>query len=250
MGRRSLPKVIISDNYVTFKKVNSDLNKAWKNLESSEFNNYLLENKIEWKFIVQYAPFWGGFYERMVRSVKSPLRKILGNAKINSEEMQTVLVDIEMILNNRPLTYICNSPDEIAPLTPSHFLVGSRMDSLPNIYYQQDGKSDLVDQYNLLEEMKTTFWEQWSREYLPELVNFAQSRKTNVKDIKVGDIILVQNDKKRGMWKLGNVESLIIGKIRMGRLDGKIDGKARAANVKTESKTLLNVKSKSFIHLK
>ena len=39
----------------------------------------------------------------------------------------------------------------------------------------------------------------------------------------------MQNDKKRGMWKLGKVESLIIGK----------DGKARAANVKTESKTLL-----------
>ena len=72
VGRRGVPKILISDNYVTFKKVNVDLIKAWKNLESNEFNNYLTENKIEWKFIVQYAPFWGGFYERLVRSVKSP----------------------------------------------------------------------------------------------------------------------------------------------------------------------------------
>ena len=140
-----------------------------------------------------------------------------------------MLISIEAILNNRPITYIYNTPDEIAPLCPSHFLVGSRLDELPEIYLNDDGKSDLVDNYNLLEEMKNNFWEQWSREYLPELIKFSQSRKTNVKDIEIGDIILVENDKKRGHWKLGKIESLIIGK----------DGKARAAVVKTDKKKLI-----------
>ena len=229
MGRIGLPKILISDCYVTFKKVNTDLEKAWKNLESEEFSNYLSENKIEWKFIVQYAPFWGGFYERLVRSIKLPLRKVLGNAKINTEEFNTILISIESILNNRPITYIYNTPEEFSPLCPSHFLVGSRLDCLPEIYLNQDGKSELIDRYNLLEEMKKSFWDQWSKDYLPELIKFSQSRKTNVKNIEIGDIILVENDKKRGQWKLGKVESLLIGK----------DGKARAAIVKTQSKKLI-----------
>ena len=70
IGRRNCPRTLISDNFSTFKKVNSDLIQAWKNLENNEFNDYILQNRIEWKFIVQYAPFWGGFYERMVRSMR------------------------------------------------------------------------------------------------------------------------------------------------------------------------------------
>ena len=230
IGRRGVPKIIISDNFFSFKKANSDLVKAFKtNLQSDEFSIFIADKGIDWKFIVQYAPFWGGFYERMVRSVKTPLKKVLRNAKVDTEEMRTILVEIEMILNNRPLTYIYNSPDEFSPLTPSHFLVGSRLDTIPSVYGQSVGKNDLVDRYNMLEDLKNTFWEQWANEYLPELINFAQSRKTNIKDIELGDIVLVENDKKRGSWKLGRVVKLIKGK----------EEKVRAAEVKTENKTLV-----------
>ena len=138
IGRRGIPKILISDRFSTFKKVNSDLTQAWKHLRSHEFNHCLIENKIEWKFIIQYAPFWGGFYERMVRSIKTPLRKVLRNIKLTSEEMRTIL--IEMILNDRPLTYIYSTPEEFSPLTPSHFLVGSRLHSLPPVYEHVEGK--------------------------------------------------------------------------------------------------------------
>ena len=117
VGRRGRPAVVISDNFSTFHKANQDLSEAWRSLKSKEFGEYVAENRIEWKFIVQCAPFWGGFYERMVRSVKSPLRKTLRGTKVNSEEMATILIEIEMVLNNRPLTYIYSSPDEVAPLT-------------------------------------------------------------------------------------------------------------------------------------
>ena len=229
IGRRGLPRICISDNYSTFKRVNSDLQQGWKHLKSTEFNDYLIDKKIEWKFIVQYAPFWGGFYERMVRSVKTPLKKILNNSKVETEEMRTILIEIEMILNNRPLTYMHNSPDEVSPLTPSHFLVGRRLDCLPPIYEHLEGKNDFVDRYNALENVKDKFWDLWTREYLPELNHFYQSRISNVPEIKIGDIVLVGSETKRSKWKLGKIESL---------RDGK-DGKARAAVVKTDGKKLL-----------
>ena len=60
---------------------------------------------IEWKFNTPLSPWQGGFFERSVRSTKILLRKELGNLKLNYEQLQTVLLEIEIILNNRTSTY-------------------------------------------------------------------------------------------------------------------------------------------------
>ena len=61
---------------------------------------------IVWKFNLERAPWQGGFFERLVQSIKRPLRKIGGNARLRYNEMLTVLCEIEQIVNNRPLTYV------------------------------------------------------------------------------------------------------------------------------------------------
>ncbi|GBM67066.1 hypothetical protein AVEN_74810-1 [Araneus ventricosus] len=82
----------------------------------------LQDNGIHWTFIVERAPWWGGFYERLVKTVKEPLHKILGKALLTFEELSSILSEIEVIVNNRPLTYVENDPGEPEPLTPAHFL--------------------------------------------------------------------------------------------------------------------------------
>ena len=63
----------------------------------------------------------GGFFERMVRSVKRCLRKVLGNAKLTVKELSTVLVEVEGTLNARPLTEEYEE-FEGEVLTPSHLI--------------------------------------------------------------------------------------------------------------------------------
>lgn len=60
-------------------------------------------------------------FEILVRSVKELFKKELQRA--NHEEIQTVLFEIEMFINNRPLNYIYPTDLE-ACLTPSHLLFG------------------------------------------------------------------------------------------------------------------------------
>jgi len=68
--------------------------------------SFLLNHKVKWKFNLERAPCWGGFFKRMVRCVKRCLKKILKNAKLTYEELLTVVVEIECVLNSRPLTCV------------------------------------------------------------------------------------------------------------------------------------------------
>jgi hypothetical protein len=69
-------------------------------------------------YIVEKSLWWGYFYERMVQSVKRCLKKVLRNARLTYEELLTLLIRVEGVLNSRPLTYVY--PDEDEPSTPSH----------------------------------------------------------------------------------------------------------------------------------
>ena len=61
---------------------------------------------VTWAFNPTAAPWFGGFYEQMVRSVKTPLRKVLGRALLGRVELETVITEIECTVNQRPLTCV------------------------------------------------------------------------------------------------------------------------------------------------
>ncbi|GFY43591.1 integrase catalytic domain-containing protein [Trichonephila inaurata madagascariensis] len=81
-----------------------------KLLKDSEFQNFVADKGIHWKFLVERAPWWGGFYERLVKTINDHLRKLLGRALLTFEELSTMLSEVEVIVNHRPLTYVENDP--------------------------------------------------------------------------------------------------------------------------------------------
>lgn len=59
--------------------------------------------------------------------MKSHLKKYISiSNSLNFDKVQTLLTQIEAILNSRPLTPELNDPNDINALTPGHFLIGSR----------------------------------------------------------------------------------------------------------------------------
>ena len=92
IARRGVPEVIINDNFKTFK--------------SREVKRFILGQGIKQRFILPASPWWGGFYERLVRTVKSCLKKTLRRTYTTFEELQTILYDAEVAINNRPLAYL------------------------------------------------------------------------------------------------------------------------------------------------
>ena len=74
----------------------------------------------------------------MFQSVKRNLRKTLKNARLNYEELTTVLAEVEAVMNSRPLTYLY-SDDINEALSPSHLIFGKRLLTLPdNIVHPEE----------------------------------------------------------------------------------------------------------------
>ena len=125
VGRRGLLAKMISDNAKTFKSASSKIKKISR---STEVQQYLTNKQVSWEFIIEKAPWWGGFWERMVRSVKNCLRKNLGRTSLTFEELRTLLVEIEATINKHPITYIYDDKNGLSyPLTPSKLIYGRQL---------------------------------------------------------------------------------------------------------------------------
>ena len=122
-----MPDLIVSDNAKTFKASERAITRLFN---EPKIRAELQNKRVTWRFNLERAPWWGGFFERMVRSVKRCLRKVLGNAKLTVEELSTVLVEVEGTLNARPMTEEYEE-FESEVLTPSHVIYGRAINFIP-----------------------------------------------------------------------------------------------------------------------
>ncbi|GFW43743.1 integrase catalytic domain-containing protein [Trichonephila clavipes] len=78
--------------------------------------------KIKWNFNPSSAPWYGGWWERIIRTIKQLLRKVVGRTCATYVEMETLLCECESIVNGRTLTYIYDDPNELRVIKPSDFI--------------------------------------------------------------------------------------------------------------------------------
>ena len=162
-------------------------------------------------FNLEKAPWWGGVFERMIKSTKRCLRKIVGQARFTFDELHTAVVEIEGIINSRPISYL-NSGDVEEPLTPSHLLVGRRVLNLPDNLFQfehDDADFEVTDETLQKRAMHLNcvlhhFWRRWSKEYLLELRDSHRQKRSARTEptASVGDIVLVHTTHgASGRWQ-------------------------------------------------
>ena len=170
-----------------------------------------------------------------IRSTKRCLRKIIGKAKFTFDELLTAVIEVEAVLNSRPLTYV-STTDWEEPLTPSHLIAGRRIWSLPDHLYHVpedeefgSGPELLTKRARHLNRTLDRFWSRWRKEYLVELREAHRQHNGHADQhkIAVDDVVIVHSkDDPRGFWKLGRVKQLTIGR----------DDKVRGAVVKVSGK--------------
>lgn len=244
VSQRGTPVEIISDNALQFRAASSTLDLVWKNMLTSEdLQNYISNSGIKWTFIVEMAPWMGGYYERLVGLVKRALRKTLQRKLLSIIQLHTVLKKVESVINTRPLIYVGDDIESTITLTPSSFLTLNPNTGMPTLDYDkhdqdynpyESSAERLLQIWKKGQKLLNSFWKVWRNEYLLSLRERTQTH-LKTKKLKshispsVGDIVLIKDDIPRGCWRLGKVIHLA----------SSFDGCIRSAEVQLSSGKVL-----------
>ena len=123
-------------------------------------------------------------------------KEVIGLQRLSFIELQTLMFEIELILNNRPLCEIYDDDVE-ETLTPNHLLFGRRLESTNvNDNNFNPNAPSISCGYKHLNKILNHFWKRWSKEYLATIRDL-QKVKANkgVLDNKFDDIVLIAQDK-------------------------------------------------------
>ena len=238
ISRKGTPKEIILDNASQFKLTKTTIDKAWQRVVMDEdVHSYTANQNIKWKFIVEFAPWVDGFYERLVGMVKSSLRKAIGRTYLTQTQFTTFTTESEVIINSRPLVYIDGDINSTNAIAPMHFLslnpkIGTPSPTEDLSYDDPDYKPKKETSDELLQICKkgqvhlNNLWKIWRDEYLLSLRERFKNQIKTTNTLsklypKIGQIVHIKENLPRGAWKLGKIIKLIESE----------DGEIRAATL-------------------
>ncbi|KIH47936.1 hypothetical protein ANCDUO_21999, partial [Ancylostoma duodenale] len=179
--------------------------------KSEEIQQFLARAEIEWKFITPYAPWQGGFYERLIQSVKRSMYKAIGKKVLDFEELSTLLSEIEASLNCRPLTYMESEFEEMPCIRPIDFIQRNIILSYPlQAKYQEEAQDESYlppEERSRLETRNQAIAAlEQLREYHKR--SLKQGKSTPMKP-RLGQYVLVMDaNLPRNVWRMGQVTKI------------------------------------------
>ncbi|XP_070144903.1 uncharacterized protein [Drosophila kikkawai] len=223
-SRRGPISDLYSDNGTTFHGAKKELAEmqqiAISQSQNEEISSFLSTHEVNWHFIPPSAPHFGGIWETGVRSIKLHLKRVVGSSALTFEEYSTLLIQIEGLLNSRPLC--APSDHSLNPLTPSHFLTGQPLTSVPEPSLL-DVNINRLQRWRQLQAKVQGFWKRWNLEYL----NTLQARtkwQQDAQDIAMDTLVVLKEpNQPPSKWLLGRVVEVHPGQ----------DQRVRVVTVKT-----------------
>nr|XP_055047823.1 uncharacterized protein LOC129433267 [Misgurnus anguillicaudatus] len=203
IARRGKPFELLSDQGTNFRGGNRELQSTFSDLEPT-LKEKLNEQSISFQFNPPHAPHFGGVWEREIRSIKFCLRVILKDQVVSEEVLSTVLVEVEGMLNSKPLGYVSSEISDTDPVTPNLLLMGRRDASLPQVVY---GPRDLLSkrQWRHSQVIADQFWKQFIQNYLPTLQHRPKWRQSTP-NLAVGEVVMVMDSQlPRAHWPVGKI---------------------------------------------
>ncbi|GFV75758.1 uncharacterized protein TNCV_1756861 [Trichonephila clavipes] len=178
---------------------------------------YPASEGIVWHLNPPATPHFGILWEAGIKSLKSHLKRVIGNTILTYEEFVTLVTQVESVLNSRALTKISSDPND-SILTPAHFLVGTSLTALP----EPDLTNTPINRLNrwqLVQKLTKTFWKKWSNDYLNRLQSRVKWQRGE-QQFKENELVLVKDKdfSKLLNWNLAKIIKVHPGKDNIIRV--------------------------------
>lgn len=226
IARRGLPSDVYCDNGGAFLGARNQLAELYKLLNSADHQTpvqaFAAKEGIKFHFTPSYSPVFAGLAEASVKSMKFHLKRIILDAQLTYEQLNTVLCQIEAILNSRPILPLSEDINDYCYLTPGHFLIGSALTMYPEIDISET-KANRIGFWQQCTQLKQRFWKAWYKYYLNTMQNRSKWCKT-LPNITIGALVLMRETNAPPLvWPMARVVKVFPGR----------DGKVRVFQLKT-----------------
>ncbi|XP_053698926.1 uncharacterized protein LOC128745885 [Sabethes cyaneus] len=221
ISRRGTPAHIYSDNGKNFegaKRELAELSARFRSeVEQSKISSACSEEGIVWHLTPPKAPNFGGLWEAAVKTAKRHLFRQLGSTRLSFEDYYTILHQIEAAMNSRPLLPMSDDPNNLAALTPGHFLTGSSLQALPDPDLLHTPVNAL-DHLQRLQQHVQKFWSHWRSEYLQELIKDTKRAARN-DEIQPGRMVILVDEMLSAIrWPLARIIQIHPGSDNLTRV--------------------------------
>ena len=221
VSRRGTPRLLLTDNQPGFLKTAKALKLLWDDLPDLDENLhvYFAKQGINWTTVAPKSPWLNAISERLVQTVKRALRKALFKITLDDDAFQTLVIQIEAIVNSRPLLRPSSDVDDPV-ITPASFIAPSSSLCLPPVEGDlEDPDWTTTDQTNDLQCILTegqsrldAFWRCFLEQYLQTLrdtARFPAKRGEVPRQPEVGETCLLREPGSRRTWPLVRIEELL-----------------------------------------
>jgi hypothetical protein len=210
------------------------LGNAIADWNQAKIHESMLQRNIKWIFNPPASSHHGGVWERCIRTVRKVLKTLVREQVMDDESINTLMCEVESIVNGRPLTKVSDDPHDLEALTPNHLLLLNPGSSFPPGRFSKEDDCSRR-RWRQVQYLADVFWRRWIREYLP---SFQSRKKWNerCRNVKVEDIVLVVDEKTpRSSWPLARVSQVFANRK---------DGLVRSVKVRTSTAVLIRPISK------
>ena len=224
IARKGKPFELLMDNGTNFIGGERELREAVESM-APQLKDQLAEHQIRFHFNPPSAPHFGGTWEREIKCIKTALRVVLNEQTVPEPVLQTMLAEVEGIMNAKPLGYLSSDAMDPEPVTPNLLLMGRHDSSLPQAIY---GPGDLGRRrWRHSQVLADRFWSSFIRHYLPGLQKRHKWQKDG-KALAEDDIVLIVDPQlPRAAWPVGKVTRTYPGE----------DGRVRTATVQVKDRS-------------
>nr|XP_046920118.1 uncharacterized protein LOC124500121 [Dermatophagoides farinae] len=191
---RRVPSTVYSDNGTNFKRLGNMFNEAYT----------VLKDNFQWRFNTPAAPFRGGFFESLIKSMKKGFYSIMWKKDIKPTMVRLVLYRIQSLMNARPLIH-----DNSTIVTPNHLMYGASSNGSLAPPRRGVQPSCLLKYWRGTQRLVDGAWKTYRDIYLKSLRNYHQNIK-HYQYVQVGDeVLLVDKGLPVSLWTTGNIVETI-----------------------------------------
>ena len=215
---------LLSDNGTNFVGASRELRDLVSTIDQDKIQRMTSNKGVSWKWNPPAAPYFGGVFESMIKSAKRAIFAVLGDSEVNDEELETIFIGVESLLNSRPLRAVSVDPNDDRVLTQNHFLIGQiASDFVPESVDTEPFNP--TKRWRRLQELTRN---RWMKECLPQLGSRQKWYFRN-DNLRVGDVVVVIDPRTvRRQWNVVRIEQTYPGP----------DGLVRVVDVRVNGKTL------------